>query len=281
MNMTTEVSPTACAAKSMDFNCTSQFDQLYREQDGHGDYNLACTNAKEFIVPRPPVVQPTDTCNGWQALVSDTSYTHRAELVKDETYFLWNVVGNKLDGKMIHKGNVGWMAIGAANIGGRHNGMNGGRVVMGLNDPTTSPSIGEHKVHDRASAFRHWKEPLSSSTLQDASMTLTGCSSYIKFKTDKIYGYDLNVTQGVNHLIWALTHLAYPTSDYGGYAAYHAPVDSDRSKLSSFRGLIDLDFNSDTYKVNNDQISKANTGITLNSLVLSCALMILGAVLSN
>jgi len=285
MNFTDTISPQACAAKRMGFNCTSQFDQIYREQNGHGDFNLACTNATEFIIPRPVVVQPTGMCNGWQDLVSDANYAHRVALVADETYFLWNVAGNKVDAKMIHKGLVGWMAFGIENIGGRHNGMNGGRVVMGLHDPTANPSIGEYSVHERASAFRHWKMPLSPSTLEDASMTLTGCFSSIKFKTDKIYGHGLNVTQGSNHLIWALTHLAYTTSDYSGYAAYHAAVDSDRTKRSNHRGKIQLDFNNHnrTDGSEGQSISKATRnfiGATTTSLVLLCS-SILGEMLSS
>eukprot|EP00927_Polykrikos_kofoidii_P049650 TRINITY_DN43685_c0_g1_i1.p1 TRINITY_DN43685_c0_g1~~TRINITY_DN43685_c0_g1_i1.p1 ORF type:complete len:636 (+),score=74.50 TRINITY_DN43685_c0_g1_i1:87-1994(+) len=276
MNFTASVSPTACAAKHTGFNCTSQFDQVYRKQDGHGDFNLACTNSTQTVTPRPVVVQPAGTCNGWQDLISDTKYAHRVALAENETYFLWNVAGDQVEGRMVHKGLVGWMAIGLANIGGKHNGMNGARIVMGQNDPAASPSIGEHKIHESLSAFRHWKTPLSPSSLEDASMVLTGCFSSIKFKTKKIYGQDLNVTHGINHMIWGLTHAAYTTSDFGGYAAYHSAADGDRMERTRFRGLIQLDFNNNhttTPAPAESVLSKAASGIVKVGSLVSLFMM--------
>jgi len=89
--------------------------------------------------------------------------------------------------------------------------------------------------------FRHWKTPLKPSALEDATMSLTGCFSSIQFKTKTIYGQNLNVTAGSNRFIWALTHSAYTTSDYGGYAAYHSSADGDRTKRGKFRGHVHLD----------------------------------------
>jgi len=240
MDFSDTVSPDVCAARDLGFNCTSQFDQIYREQDGHGDYNLACTNSTELVSPRPPVVQPTGTCAGWEAMVSDAGFAHRVALVPDETYFLWNVAGDEVHGKMVHNGLVGWMAIGLENVGGHHNGMNGARIVMGHNEPGTAPTIGEYRIHERMTAFRHWKTPLAAPALRDASMTLTACFSSIEFTTGSIYGMGLNVTEGTNRMIWGLTHNAYVTSDFGGYAAYHSAADGDRAQRPRFRGLVHL-----------------------------------------
>lgn len=156
MNHSATVSPSACAAKFTGFNCTSQFDQIYRSKDGHGDYNPAFTNSTSFVTKRPPVVQPTGACTGWQALVSDSTFAHRVALGSTNTYLLWNVVGNKIQAKMIRNSLVGWMAIGLTNVGGRHKGMNGARVVMGLNNPQTGSTMAEYRIDAMKTAWRHW-----------------------------------------------------------------------------------------------------------------------------
>jgi len=243
MDFTAEASPDVCASQNKGFNCTSQFDQIYRAQDGHGDYNLKCTNSKSFVAPRPVVAQPTGSCTGFAAMHDDAAYAHRIALVPDETSFLWNVKGDEIEGKMIHNGLVGWLAIGTGKIsGGSHSPMNGGSVVMGLNDPDAGPSIGEYRIHERHTAWRHWKTPLSPTALTDASMAVTSCYTSIAFKTKSIYGVPLNVTSGSNLLIWALTRLGHPTQEYGGYAPYHAPADLDRALRFKYRGNVTLDF---------------------------------------
>lgn len=240
-DFTAELSPTACAANNLGFNCTSQFDQVYI--GGHGDFNPSCTNTTETVTPRPSVVQPTGACSEWNSELTDSNYTHRAALVEGETHLLWNVVGDKLEVKMIHKGLVGWMAVGIQNIGGHHKGMNGGSVVMGRNIPGSSPTVGEYRIHDSQSAFRHWKTPLSPSALTATSMTSSGCVSSLVFKTDSIHGVPLNLTDGTtNRMIFALTQLDYPTNDFGGYSGYHASPTSDRDQRTRFRGHSHLDF---------------------------------------
>jgi len=211
-------------------------------KDGHGDYNLACTNSTELVSPRPPVEQPTTGCDEWQDLVADPTYTHKVALSDNETYFLWNVAadGQTIHGKMIHKGLVGWLGFGLENIGGAHNGMNGAHIVMGHNLQGSS-RIGEYKIHERESAFRHWKVALSSPALADAAMTLTNCYSSMVFKTKTIYGEALNVSSGTDRFIWALSRNAYVTDSYGGYAPYHADEVGDRSQRTRFRGKIHLD----------------------------------------
>eukprot|EP00931_Biecheleriopsis_adriatica_P020273 TRINITY_DN13607_c0_g1_i3.p1 TRINITY_DN13607_c0_g1~~TRINITY_DN13607_c0_g1_i3.p1 ORF type:complete len:708 (+),score=123.70 TRINITY_DN13607_c0_g1_i3:252-2126(+) len=263
MDFTEEVSPSACAAKNLGFNCTSQFDQIYLPENGHGDYNLACTNSTELVSPRPAVAQPTETCSGWQELVDDPAYKHRAALVPDETYFLWNVVDdNALQGKMIHKGLVGWLAFGIENVcDERHNGMNGGHIVMGSNLDGDS-RIGEYKIHEQMSAFRHWKTPLSPSALQDAGMTLTNCFSSMEFKTETIYGMSLNISSGSNRFIWALSRNAYVTDDYGGYAPYHSNVINNRSERERFRGKVQLDLAQGSQSSNDEKTPDASCSAT-------------------
>jgi len=226
----------------MSFNCTDQFDQIYLEQDGHGDYWPSCTTSTSFVTPRPTVQQPQAPCGEWDSLISDADYAHSVELAPD-TYFLWNVVDAQLDGKMLHRGRVGWMAIGIENLGGHHNGMNGGPIVMGLNDEENGLSVGEFRIHEERSAWRNWQTALSPTTLAEEQMEVTACISWMKFRTTAgtIHGEPLNLTVGGNRMIWALTHNAYVTREFGGYAAYHASVDRDRNLRPNFRGKVHLD----------------------------------------
>jgi len=239
VNFTEEVSPEACSVQNLGFQCVNQFDQVY--VSGHGDFHPECTNSTTPVTPRPPVEQP-EGCTGFADLISDAAYANRVALVVDQTYFLWNVVDDKIEGKMVHNGLVGWMAMGLENVGGHHNGMNGAHIVMGRNIPGEAPSIGEYQIHPYATAFRNWKTPLNPSDLQDATMEVTDCFSSIAFKTATIYGRPLNVTSDSNIMIWALTHLDYPTDDFGGYSGYHSAADGDRDKRGNHRGHITLDF---------------------------------------
>jgi len=243
MNYTAAVSPEACAAQNLAVKCVNQFDQVYIS--GHGDFHPTCTNSTTEYAPRPSVVQPVPTCANFPSLVVDSTYAQRVALVADQTYLLWNVVGNEIEAKMVHNGIVGWMAVGLESIGGVHNGMNGAEIVMGRNFQGQAPTVEEYKIHPFASAFRNWKTPLSPSALQDTAMEITGCFSSIKFRTASLYNQPLNVTSGSNRMIWALTHLDYPTDDFGGYSGYHSSADGDPAKRGNHRGKITVDFNND------------------------------------
>jgi hypothetical protein len=195
------------------------------------------------VEPRPPVIQPSEPIDAatWEStILTGTEYDHRAVLVEDETYFLWSVDGDEIKAKMVHKGFVGWMSIGAESIGGGHNGMNGAHIVMGLNDLEDGMHVGEYRIHPFASAFRNWKTPLSPTALSSSTMTVADGVSVMQFRTKSMHGVNLNITQGTNRLIWGLTHNAYSTNDFGGYAAYHASETSDRSQRTRFRGKVEL-----------------------------------------
>lgn len=243
VNFTDDVSPSACAAKNSGFNCTDQFDQIYLPKDMHGDYHPTCTNSTTLVKPRPTVQQPSEPVDStsWENMIlNGTEYAHRATLVDGETYFLWSLDGNKIKGKMIHKGSVGWMSIGLESIGGGHNGMNGAQIVMGSNDLDVGMHVQEYHIHPHMSAFRHWKTPLSPSALSDTVMTVADGVSVIQFTTESIYGKKLNITEGTNRFIWGLTHNAYVTEEFGGYAAYHSGETRDRTQNNRFRGKVHL-----------------------------------------
>ncbi|CAE8593612.1 unnamed protein product [Polarella glacialis] len=171
---------------------------------------------------------------------------------------------------MIHKDLVGWMAIGIENLGGGHFGMNGVRVVMGLNNSATSPSIGEYKIDEALTAFRQWQTQLSPSAFMAAEMSLTKYFSSIHFKTNIIYGMPLNVTSGTSRLIWARARNAYVTVDLGGFAAYHSDVNGDPSQRARFRGHVRLDLASGL-EIPTSASASASAGAPSNSLSVSRA----------
>lgn len=240
-DFTDDLSPDACAAQNLGFNCTSQFDQVYL--GGHGDFSPTCTNTTETVTPRPVVVQPTGECAEWDAALQDDTYHNVTALYEGETYLLWSVKNDVLEGKMITKGLVGWMAMGIENIGGNKNGMNGARVVMGRAIPGEMPTVEEYRIDEHNSAFRHWKTPLAPSALMDSSMVSSGCVSSMEFKTASIYNMALNLTAGsVNRFIWARTQQDYPTDEWGGYSGYHSDATRNRTLRSRFRGHFNISF---------------------------------------
>merc|ERR1712127_961341 len=190
---------------------------------------------------RPSVPQPEGPCAEWDDLLADSSFAHKVAFYENETYFLWNVKNSKLQGKMIHKGIVSWMAMGIENVGGKHKGMNGARIVKGRAVPGKAPTVNEYQIHPDYSAFRHWKTPLNPSALTNTAMTVSSCTSFITFETATLYGEALNLTEGTSRFIWALTQRDYPTDDFGGYSGYHSNPTGDRAERPRFRGHSELD----------------------------------------
>jgi hypothetical protein len=255
-NFTADLSPDACAAKDLEYKCVDQFDQIYRPENGHGDYNPACTNSTSFVTPRPLVEQPTGECDGFTGAINDPAYTHKVELVSGSTYLLWTVVGDEIAARMLHKGLVGWMAVGAANVGGEHNGMNGASIVMGQNNLVSGMTINEHKIHESMTAFRHWKTPLSPPQFKHGTMEATGCYSTLSFQTKAIGEVTLNMT-GTNQMLWAISILAHPTTEYGGYAPYHG---IEGGEPEHFRGRFEVDFSASADKASAGNAEASSSG---------------------
>ncbi|CAK0900291.1 unnamed protein product [Prorocentrum cordatum] len=274
-----------CSARGDGYSiqCVDQFDQIY--VSGHGDFNPTCSNATETVTPRPPVVQPTSgealTDQEWQSLTepgsgANSDFSHKVQLDQQagNTVLLWSLENDTsesgaaflLHAKMIHRGTVGWMALGLENIGGNHNGMNGGSVVMAQYDPEQAEplSVGEYRIHPTLTAFRHWKTPLESSEPENASLASSDFSiengaSVLEFRTSHVYKRALNLSKpidddstsdvygfpsqphSVNRLIWALTQNAYCTADFGGYCAYHSSPDNNFLQREEFRGRVAID----------------------------------------
>jgi hypothetical protein len=251
------VSDAECALQGENYRvtCVSQFDQVWA--GGHGDYNPACSASTETVTPRPVVIQPSDDADylniDWTTLTTAASagFEHKIELDEGvgNTVLLWSAVdGGPFHAKMIHRGHVGWMAFGLAHPCGAHNGMNGGQIVMGLKFDDDAPSVDEYRIHEYASAFRHWLTPLSESesesvSIESASFTMENGVSILEFSARSIYKKVLNLTSSnsVNTFIWAITHREYCTAGHGGYCGYHSAADGDRDRRTEFRGVFKLD----------------------------------------
>jgi hypothetical protein len=139
MGYSNESSPEICAEQGLMFNCTSQQNQIWLPDMGHGDYNPACTDGSGGLVSLSPTITPaSDDCTGWNDFSEWGDYSAVYPLVherciswypytctsSDAGFLLWNVVGDELEAKIVHNGRLGWIALGVENPGGAHEGMN-------------------------------------------------------------------------------------------------------------------------------------------------------------
>lgn len=173
---------------------------------------------------------PSDCAGTFANFLNKTSYPNSHELVKDKLYLQWRLSeGGVVEARMAYDGVVGWLAIGASNPGGGHNGMNGAHIVMGVYDPDPNlyggaawlnyvgTGVKERVIHHKLSAFRHWKEPYTPAGLVDSAMEVTRCHSHMTFKTASMAGVALNTTKGSsNELIWAV-HTDSLLKNYHGF----------------------------------------------------------------
>ena len=56
--------------------------------------------------------------------------------------FMWNVVGEKIDGKLVFNGLFGYLALEFAHHTGHHNGMNGASIIIGVPGGNYSAKFG-------------------------------------------------------------------------------------------------------------------------------------------
>ena len=222
MNYTVTASPSICAVKKLNFNCVSQRDQIW-DGNSHGDYNPMCTNSSEPMVSDSevaPVPSRNDSaCTNFDLHVNQMSIGYTKEVLTNKTTLLYRVtVADELDVKMIYDGKVGWMSIGIENAGGKHNGMNGAHIVMGIYEPTNyyqpnwalqtykGTGVGEYIIDPTNSAFRHWKNETHDS-LAMKEIYVGNCYSTLSFTTSgrAIAGKPL-VFDGIsiNSMIWGV-----------------------------------------------------------------------------
>jgi len=253
MNYTTEISPTACANKGLGLQCLSQRLQIWRPEDSHGDYNPACTDVTDDFVTPPPTIPDRDesSCaDGFEDFIGKAEYDFALELEPGKHWFLWSVKDGLLHAKLAYNDNAGWLAIGPMNASGKYGGMLGSHVVMGIVDtasaddpmafgaPWVGTGVREYIIDEEKTAFRHWSEHYTPSSLQDAEMTTTACYTAMTFKTASVAGWNLNLTQGTNNtLIWG-SHTDTYLKGYHGFTG--------RGKIDVVLNAYDADNSSGT-----------------------------------
>jgi hypothetical protein len=228
-----DATPAQCAAAgNLRLQCVNPRDQI--TGGGHGDFFPKCTNTTAQETPYPPLVNSPrpSTCDdadafdafaGAQAFAAsvplDSSCgggwgTPGTPCVKGK--FMWSV--DAADPRIVHvkiayDGLFGWLAVGLENPGGRHNGMNGGRIVMAtpgnahaysaVTGLPAGPMVAEYVIAEGSagSAFRLWSTPYPNASITNAAYEAHECYTSLSFSTSAIAGEDLNHA-GANTLIW-------------------------------------------------------------------------------
>lgn len=227
------VSDEICADQGLDLRCINPRNQLY--VDGHGDFFPGCINASAAsnVTDYPPLENaPRDdnqcTLAAYNTFASKAMYENQLVMGDGTGTFCWTFVDGVLDGRLAFNGLFGWLAFGLANTtDDKLNGMLGASVIMALPggdynaaeglDLTLGDNVNEYHIDHRATAFRHWSTPVTSSSSDSTSkqyaIEANDCFTAITFKTDNINNVKFNV-EGSDELLWAANGADY-------YAGYH------------------------------------------------------------
>jgi len=226
-----------CRDKGYDFyNCTDPLGQI---SDGteHGDFYPGCTN-HQHLATEPPTIAPADEEACAQETEEDPEdyfgsvaleYGGRSWAPIDPPInagsLQWNLIKNNtaLELKQSFPGRLGWFAIGLANPGGGHNGMNGAPIVMGIVDNTQGDDVDTYRIDDDNSAFRWWNTPTTAPDLANGKLQATECHASMSFDLSTFGNtVDLDLADDAcNTLLWGVstdTQIAYdPDFLLGGY----------------------------------------------------------------
>lgn len=227
------ISEDMCAKKDMEIKCVNPRGQLY--QGGHGDYFPDCSDSTEPAGPYPtlddyPASKRRCDEDAWEKFSSSKGYKFVTEKLGDNggnrgydwegfedkggntAKFMWNVNGDEIEGQLVFNGLHGFLAMGFANPGGGHNGMNGASIIMALPggdytakeglDMDTEGSVQEYVINLKGSAFRHWSEPLEGRDLSGYDFESNECFTALTFKTKNINNIKFN-TDGTDDLVWS------------------------------------------------------------------------------
>ena len=229
------VSHDTCTVANHSIKCANPRDQI---TDGfkHGDYYPACTDSIEEATPYPKLPnfpQDAEVCtqNKFDEfnVVADEQYEYMFNLTTHLTnaYFYWtpNQQAGTIKARLSFNGLFGYISFGFVNLDpeARHNGMNGGHVVLatpgsslsysavtGL-DLTSDPTVAEYVINHEGSAFRHWQEPVGESS---AEVFTDNCFTSLEFELDGIFESKFNL-DGSDVVMWAAN-----TDDY--FVGYHS-----------------------------------------------------------
>lgn len=224
------VSDESCGADDMRLNCTDPFGQ---PSDGlqHGDFYPACTDLA--TATHAPTLAPVDSekCDGafaaFEQKERDAGWFGAAPLVYAGRSFeaasftpletgtlYWNVT-NVADGfatiklKRTLSGRFGWSALGLANSGGLHNGMNGAPVLMAIHGGNAlGPAyadVNQFRIDDDLTPFRTWGTAQSTdSSFTEAHLEVHADECYVAYElTVRVWGgLQINASE-CHDLIWA------------------------------------------------------------------------------
>eukprot|EP00588_Corethron_pennatum_P008873 CAMPEP_0194275272 /NCGR_PEP_ID=MMETSP0169-20130528/8158_1 /TAXON_ID=218684 /ORGANISM="Corethron pennatum, Strain L29A3" /LENGTH=766 /DNA_ID=CAMNT_0039018695 /DNA_START=35 /DNA_END=2332 /DNA_ORIENTATION=+ len=244
------VSGDMCGEQNLDLKCMNPREQI-SDGNKHGDFYPACTNSTDEVTPYPTL--PTyprveDNCGDeeWKAFASSEGYTHSFDRLGDNrgergawegmelkggigshsgnvTRFMWNIVDDEVEGKLVFHGLFGYLALGFAYEGGKKNGMHGAPIIMALPgggytakfglDMDLGPSVSEYVIDESGSSFRHWPIPIPNRDTSTYEVESTECFTALTFKTNNINDIKFNVT-GMDTLLWG-------SNNQDTFAGYH------------------------------------------------------------
>ena len=226
-----------CDDQNLQLQCINPRDQ-FSNGDDHGDFYPGCSNTTTPDAPYDPLdnyPRNDTTCTDaeWENFSTADGYDHSFDLTSAK--LMWTVKNEKIHGRLAYNGLHGWLALGFANLAENagHNGMNGANILMSIPgddydaatgfDFTKNTSVAEYVIHEKASSFRHWKDPVvNSSSTVIASVNEHECFTYIDFEADGFNGQAFN-TNGTDIMIWG-------ANGKDKFAGYHGR--SDRAKMS-------------------------------------------------
>jgi len=145
-----ELTEEMCEEQNLGLKCINPRGQ-FSTGEKHGDFFPVCTNTTLEVTPYPEIHQKdTSICSSsdWELFMTgtgttldnndDVTYDHTFDLTNeknDGAAFQWSVIDEEkgiIQGRLVFGNVFGWLSMGFANEGGKHNGMNGGNILMAL-----------------------------------------------------------------------------------------------------------------------------------------------------
>lgn len=140
-----------CEEQNLKLQCINPRGQ-FSTGEKHGDFYPVCTNTTLEVTPYPTIPQKDEdicTADAWTTFMESTTtattdgdderyYDHSFDLTNEKNSgaaFQWSVVDEEkgiIRGRLAFGNVFGWLAIGFAAPGGKHNGMNDGNILMAL-----------------------------------------------------------------------------------------------------------------------------------------------------
>jgi len=145
-----------CEEQNLGLKCINPRGQ-FSTGEKHGDFFPVCTNTTLEVTPYPEIHQKdasmcSNSSSEWERILTigtkDTAldtpnddivtYDHTFDLSNDKNdgaAFQWSVIDEEkgiIQGRLVFGNVFGWLSMGFAYEGGKHNGMNGGNILMAL-----------------------------------------------------------------------------------------------------------------------------------------------------